>query len=189
MITTILTVENEWPCISHSDSVSPSFSKMISSTYLRLKNREVDHDHDVDIPDDGGDVTPLDKVIRSVSVPVQTLLSTGTFLAGLSCSLHRHIDSLYIEHYPPLWPTSSVTGVRGGPLWSSRKCLCSHWPGHSLSSPHCCIWAVRAVNTWTGVTCDGVTWHMGHAVPGHTGEVCYTWHCTELRGSTRQSWK
>ena len=94
MITTILTVENEWPCISHSDSVSPSFSKMISSTYLRLKNREVDHDHDVDIPDDGGDVTPLDKVISSVRVPVQTLLSTGTFLTGLSCSLHRHIDSL-----------------------------------------------------------------------------------------------
>ena len=32
---TLLTVENEWPCISHPESVSPSFSKMISSTYLR----------------------------------------------------------------------------------------------------------------------------------------------------------
>ena len=61
---------------------------MISSTYLRLKNREVDHDHDDDIPDDGGDVTPLDKVIRGVRVPVQTLLSTRTFLTGLSCTLH-----------------------------------------------------------------------------------------------------
>ena len=61
---------------------------MISSTYLRLKNREVDHDPDDDIPDDGGDVTPLDKVIRGVRVPVQTFLSTGTFLTGLSRSLH-----------------------------------------------------------------------------------------------------
>ena len=71
-----------------------------------MKNREVDHDPDDDIPDDGGDVTPLDKVIRGVRVPVQTLLSTGTFLTGLSRSLHTSIslnsDVILLSDPPPV---------------------------------------------------------------------------------------
>ena len=83
-----------------------------------------------------------------------------------------------------------MTGVRGGPLLSVRKCLCSHWPGHSLVSSHSLIWAARALNTWIGrrVTRMGMmTWRR--AAPGHKGGGCHRWHYTGLPGSMRQGWK
>ena len=87
----ILTVENEWPCISHPELVSSIFSKMISSTYLRFENwsQWLWSWCGDGLPDNGGEVASFNKVIWSFCVPVQTLLAARTLFTGLACPLQR----------------------------------------------------------------------------------------------------